>query len=108
VSRHGPTSFENRTPPIGGVLSKSAFAAALGGLFAGLLRLLARALAGLTLLARLLAGLLTLLARLVALPALLLLALVILIHINLQIGEISSECSSFKLPHRSIASCGQN
>jgi hypothetical protein len=58
--------------------------ALLAGLFAGLLRLLTRLLAGLllTLLTRVLAGLLTLLVRLIALPALLRLALVVLVHFN--------------------------
>jgi hypothetical protein len=62
--------------------------ALLAGLFAGLLRLLARFLARLllTLLSRLLAGLLTLLVRLIALPALLRLALVVLVHFNLLIN----------------------
>jgi hypothetical protein len=61
------------------------------GLLTRLLRLLAGSLS-------LLAGLLRLLARLVALPALLRLALVILIgHLNLSNnGEEQFECASFK------------
>jgi hypothetical protein len=70
---------ENENPAeIGGVLSNSAFVRTLPGFLAGLLCLLARVLA----------RLLTLLAGLVVLPALLRLALVVLIHVNLQISEI--------------------
>lgn len=83
---------KKRTPPSGGVLSKSAFALArlLAGLLC-LLSLLSRLLAGLlTLLPGVPTGLLTLLVlltrlvRLVALPALLRLALVFLTHVILQ------------------------
>ena len=67
---------ENENPAkIGGVLSNSAFVRGLAGLLAGLLGVLARVIA----------GLLTLLAGLVVLPALLRQALVVLIHVNLQI-----------------------
>jgi len=68
---------ENENPAeMGGVLSNSVFVRTLAGLLAGLLRLLARVLAGLLTL---------LLAGLVVVPALLRLALVVLIHVNLQI-----------------------
>ena len=68
---------ENENPAeIGGVLSNSAFVRTLPGFLAGLLCLLARVLARLLTL---------LLAGLVVLPALLRLALVVLIHVNLQI-----------------------
>jgi hypothetical protein len=71
---------------LAGSLSKSALADVLARLFAGLLALLSGVMAGLlTLLSRLLARLLlTLLPRFVALSALLRLALVVLVHLNLQ------------------------
>jgi hypothetical protein len=71
---------------LAGSLSKSALANVLARLFAGLLGLLSGVVAGLlTLLCRLLARLLlTLLSRFVALSALLRLALIVLVHLNLQ------------------------
>jgi hypothetical protein len=76
-----------------GLSSNSALVRVLAGLLAGLLLSLLR-------LRRLLTGLLTLLlARLVGLAALLRLALVVLIHVNLQkLLKKRFECSSFKLP----------
>jgi hypothetical protein len=71
--------FEKKSPDdLAGLSSKSGF---LAGFFAGLLGLLPRVRAGL--LARILAGLLALLARFVTLSALLRLALVVLVHVNL-------------------------
>jgi hypothetical protein len=82
---------KKKTPPKGGVLSTSALVGVLAGLLTGLLRLLRRLLARLLawlltrLLTRLLARLLSLLLiRLIRLAALLRLAFVVLVHVNLQ------------------------
>src|SRR6185369_10980923 len=71
---HFKATLERTPPSLAGLSRKSALAA-LARLFAGLLRLLSRTLAGL---------LLTMLSRLVALPALLRLVLVVLVHGNLE------------------------